>query len=309
MGLGRIVADPVRAKVYGITGTGNVVFIDQQSMSVEKVFNTGRVLRDIDVDPSGSFMYVLDNVTGEYWNQPPAVYALEYDLNTQSHKRTFICQAPLYQMAIGRPHRLLGVGVNQWVSAYQLDSDTGLTLSSTGAGYYGSTEWQQQTFVSNSQGTKLFRTELGISSIELIAFDTSTDSITQIQSREVGSYSTEPVFINSTNTSLYVGDLRLNPDNINIVLGMFPENIYAATGNNNLAFGSNYYYDPTLGTKIDKMPVNLSMMTIGCYDRYLYAFDPGSNALHIMAIPEPGTILLLATGALVFLRRKGQGAH
>jgi len=304
--LGRIVADPTKPEVYGITSTGDVVFIDCRGRTVQKVISTGRVLRDIDVDSQGRYMYVLDNVTGAYWNQPPAVYVLKYDLASQSAADIKLANAPMYQMALGRTNRWLGVGLNQWVSAYQVNSQTGALLSSADGGYYGSAEWNAQTFVSTSDGNRLFRTEIGISSIDLIAYDTSTDTITKINTRGVGSYSTEPVFINSTDSSLYVGDLRIDPGNISTVLGMFPETIYAATGDNSLAFGTGFVYDPVWGTRLQSMPVNFSMMAIGDNDQYLYSFDTASQKLHIMhVVPEPVSAILLGFGA-IFIRRKRQ---
>ena len=304
--LGRIIADPVRPEVYGITADGDVVFIDCLGKTVQKVLSTGRTLRDIDVDSQGQSMYVLDNITGAYWNQQPAVYVLKYDLATQSAVNIKVVNAPMYQMALGRQDRWLGVGLNQWVSSYQVNSQTGAVVSSADGGFYGNTEWSAQTFVSTSNGNKLFHTEVGLSSISLMAYDTSTDTITKTQTRGVGSYTTEPVFINSTDSSLYVGDLRLDPQNIGTVLGLFPETIYAATGNDTLAFGKNFVYDPTWGTKLQTMPVSFDMMAIGNYDHYLYSFDPGTQKLYVMrVIPEPISAMLLAAGTLL-LRRKRQ---
>ena len=107
--LGRIVADPVRPYVYGITGDGDVVFINRNDWSVENVVSTGRVLRDIDLHPDNDHLTVLDNVTGEYWNQPPVVYILTFDLETQSASDILLAQASLYQMAHGRENRIVGV--------------------------------------------------------------------------------------------------------------------------------------------------------------------------------------------------------
>ncbi len=262
--LGRIVADPVRAKVYGLTGDGDIVFIDRNSWSVENVVSTGRLLRDIDIHPSNDYLSVLDNVTGEYWDQPAAVFILNYDLETQADTGIVLAQAPLFQMAHGRQDRIIGLQVNQWVDAYQVDAISGVMLDATGAGYYGSTTWEgPNLFITNSSGTRLYRTDIGISSIDVIAFDTSTDEIFQIDSRQVGSYSDEPVFLNSTDTSLYVGDTRLDPDDFDIVLGVFPENILAATGDDTLAFGLNSIYDPTWGTNLQDMPVSNEMMVLG----------------------------------------------
>ena len=112
--LGRIVADPVRAKVYGITDQGDLVFIDRLSWSVEKVISTGRVLRDVDIHPSNNHLTVLDNITGEYWNQPPNVYLIDYSLETQTPSGIVFAQAPMYQVAHGRPDRVVGVQLNQW---------------------------------------------------------------------------------------------------------------------------------------------------------------------------------------------------
>jgi len=303
--LGRIVADPFRPKVYGITGTGDIVFIDRTTMSVEKVVSTGRTLRDIDVDPLGNRLLVLDNVTGQYRNQPAAVYIEEYDLDTQALASTSFVKAPLYQMALGRPGRILGVGLNQWVDAYQVNRETGNVLSSCSAGFYGKAEWKTPTFASTNDGQRLFRTELGISSIELIAFDTSTDTIHEIDSRYVGSHSPEPIFLNSTNSSLYVGGLRVNPDNINELLGTFPEDIYAATGNDLFAFGTDFIYDPSSGIKLGEMPIGSTMMTIGDYDQYLYAFDKDTMELQVMqVVPEPASLFLFAVGGLLALRLK-----
>jgi hypothetical protein len=302
--LGRIVADPVRREVYGITATGDVVFINTASMTVQKTISTGRTLRDIDIDSTGQYIYTLDNVTGAYWNQPPATYVLKYDLATQTASDIKLVNAPMYQMALGRQNRFLGVSLNQWVSTYQVNSDTGAVLSTADGGYYGDTTWNPQTFVSTSNGNILFRTEIGISSIELMAYNTSTDSITKTQTREVGSYTTVPICLNTSDTSLYAGGTRYDPQNIGTVLGLYPETIYAATGDDTLAFGQNFVYDPKWGTKLQAMPVSYTMMSLGSNDGYLYAFDSGKQVLHVMKIvPEPVSALLLMAGTL-FLRRK-----
>ena len=302
--LGRIVADPVRPRVYGIADNGSVVFMDRTTMSAPKTILTNRKLTDIDVAPDGSFMTVLDNVTREYWNQPPATYILKYDLNTQTQTGQSFVQSPLFQMALGRPDRAAGVGLNQWVNVYQVNTATGAQLSTAGGGYYGTADWQTPTLITNPQATRMYRTELGISSIELLAFDISTDTITGAGSRTVGSYATEPVFINSTGSSLYVGDLRVNPMNLSQVTGLFPENIYAATGDDLLAFGASGIYDPAWGTYLGAMPYNSTRMTIGEGDRYIYALDAAGSTVHVMRIvPEP-TMMAPALAALLFLSRR-----
>jgi hypothetical protein len=306
--LGRIVADPVRPRVYGIAANGDVVFMDRTTMAVQKTIQTNRKLTDIDVAPDGSFMTVLDNVTREYWNQPPATYLLKYDLNTQAQSGQTFAQSPLFHMALGRPDRVAGVAVNQWVNVYQVNTATGAQLSTAGGGYFGSgsTDWSTVTLVSNPQGTRMYRTEIGISSIELLAFDISTDTITSAGARTVGSYTTEPVFINSTGSSLYVGDLRINPMNVSQVTGLFPENIYAATGDDQLAFGASGIYDPAWGTYLGAMPYSSTRMTIGEADRYLYALDATGSTVHVMrVVPEPARLPLLL-GALTLLARRAR---
>jgi hypothetical protein len=143
----------------------------------------------------------------------------------------------------------------------------------------------------------------------LLAFDISTDTITGAGSRTVGSYTTEPVFINSTGSSLYVGDLRINPMNVSQVTGLFPENIYAATGNDTLAFGASGIYDPAWGTLLGTMPYNSTRMTIGDSDRYIYALDAAGSTIHVMRIvPEPAA-LPAVLGALILLARGKRGAR
>jgi len=302
--LGRIVADPVRSKVYGITGTGDVVFIDRGTMSVENVVSTGRVLRDIDMHPSNNYVTVLDNVTGHYWNQPPQVYVIDFDLQTQTPSNIVFANAPLFQMAHGRENRIVGIRTNQWVSAYQLNAATGERLSSVGAGYYGSTSWEDPNlFVTNSTGTRLYRTDVGISQIDLKVFDISTDTISGMPGRAgVGSYGNEPVFLNSTDTSLYVGDLRVNPDNVSQTLGVFPEHILAATGDDAFAFGVSGVYDPVWGSRLQDVPAGSRMMALGEQERYLYTFDRNTQQLHVMSVvPEPSTLVALLSLTLTGL--------
>lgn len=301
--LGRIVGDPIRSKVYGITGGGDVVFMDRTSMSVENVIATGRALHDVDIHPSNDYLTVLDNITGEYWNQPPKVYVIDYDLQTQSPSRIVFADAPMYQMAHGRDNRIVGVGLNQGVSAYQVDATTGERLSSIGAGFYGDADWGDPgVFVANSTGTRVYFTDTGLGLIGLHVFDTSTDTVSGLPGRTVGSYNKEPVFINSTDTSLYVGDLRVDPDNVSNTLGVFPENILAATGNDRFAFGAGGVYDPVWGDRLQDMPAGSNMMALGEYERYLYAFDRGTQQLHVMSIvPEPSTLVALLSLAVTGL--------
>jgi hypothetical protein len=304
--LGRIVADPVRPKVYGVTGDGDVVFIDRTTWSVEKVVSTGRVLRDIDIHPSNDYLTVLDNVTGEYWDQPPAVYVLSFDLETQSPSGLVLAQAPLYQMAHGRPNRIVGVETNQFVPVHLVDATSGALLDSVSAGTYSSVEWEgADHFISNHDGTRVYRTELASSPNDLLVLDTSTDDISLIDSRSIGGFTSEPVFLNSTESSLYAGETRFDPDDINTVLGVFPEFIFAATGDDSLAFGATGVYDPAWGTHLQDMPVGYDMMVLGENERYLYTFDPVSQRLHVMSvIPEPGTLGLLVVGGAMVTRRR-----
>jgi len=302
--LTRIVADPVRGKVYGFADNGDVVFMDRSTLSVTQTIHTGRALTDIDVASDGSFMTVLDNVTRSYWGQPPAVYVLKYNLNTQAQSGISFVQSPLYTMALGRSDRYVGVGLNQWVNVYQANASTGSQLSTAGGGYNGSMDSANVTLLSNSTGTRMYRTETGISSIDLLAFDTSTDTITGIGGRGVGSYSTVPLFLNSSDSSLYVGNTRVDPNNISQTLGVFPENIYAATADDSLAFGQNNVYDPTWGNIIQPMPFHSTQLTIGDNGHYLYAWDGANNRVQVMSIPEPGTVSLLGAGALLLAGRR-----
>jgi len=298
--LARIVADPVRPKVYGISDNGEIAFIDRLSWSVEKTISTGRVLRDIDIHPDNNYLTVLDNITGEYWNQPSSVYLIDYDLTTQSPSRIVFADAPLYQITHAQENRIVGVQLNQWVDIFQVDATTGERLSRTGAGYYGGTTWQDPNlFVANSDRTRLYRTDVGLSQIDLKVFDISTDTLVGIDSRAVGSYQNEPVFINSKATSLYVGDLRVNPDNIHQTLGAFPEHILAATGDDKFAFGVGGVYDPVWGDRLQDMPAGYSIMALGESEQYLYTFDRSTQQLHVMKIvPEPSTFGLLGMATL-----------
>jgi len=304
--LGRIVADPTRPQIYGISVNGEVVFMDRLTMTVEETIATGRVLTDIDIHPSGQTISVLDNITGEYWNQPPATYVLSYDVDTQSQSDILFAQASFFQMAWAGNGRIAGVQTNQWVSAYLVNATTGARLSTCGAGYYGNASWATpNTLVTSHDGSRMFRTDVGISSIDVMAFDTSGDTISQIEGRTVGSYALEPVFVNSTDSSLYVGDIRLDPFDLDTLLGMYPEMIYAATGDDAFAFGTDGIYDPVFGGRLGDMPVQSTMMTIGENDRFLYAFDTDLQQLHVMEIvPEPVSVLILAAGTLAYAARR-----
>ncbi len=304
--LGRIVADPVRPKIYGITGDGNVVFIDRTTWSVEKVVPTGRLLRDIDIHSDNDHLTVLDNVTGEYWNQPPAVYAIDFDLTTQTATGITLLQAPLYQMAFGRPGRILGVETNQFVPVHLLDETTGGLIDSVQAGTYSNTEWEgANKFVANHDGTRLYRTELASNPNDLIVVDTSTDDLSLIDSRSIGGFTSEPVFLNSSETSLYVGETRFNPDNIDQVLGLFPEFIYAATSDDKFAFGADGIYDPVWGTRLGDMPAGYPMMDLGEGGSYLYTFDTSTQQLHVMVVaPEPATLATALVGVLLACARR-----
>ena len=283
--LRKVVAHPERAEAYGITAGGAVVFMSRDTLSVEKVILTGRVIRDIDVHPDGRHLTVLDNVTGDIWNQPPSVYVLSYDLDTRLQSGILFADAPLYQMAHAANGNISGTSTNQSLEGYIVNGTTGERLSLIHFGYCNGEEWDDPSvFMANADGTRLYRTDTGLSSITIHVLDTSSDTISILDERNVGSYQEEPVFINSTSTSLYVGDIRLDPDDLSVVLGAFPENIWAATGDDRLCFAKGHVYQPTWGTALQAMPVDFDSIAIGENDRYLYCFDKGLLQLHVLRV-------------------------
>ena len=302
LALGRVIGDPARPKVYGLSTAGHVVFMDLETRGIERFYATQRKLTDLDVDASGTRLYAVDNITGSPTDQPVDSYILVYDLETQTLIDELYVPAPLYQLALGPQGRAVGL---QWSqpqagAAYLVDLETGAVIQTVPnfVWYWGGRGWAgfPDHFAITNDGSRAYVYDVGLSAPSLRPAAVDSESLTPLPGFPIGisgdlNYNWfMPCAMNTSGTRLYADNRTRDPYNPERVYVINPfEWVWTASGDNRLAFGAFNVYDAPTGTPLEAIPLPFAtdQIALSHFDTYLSAFDWGLRQMHVMKVSSP----------------------
>ncbi len=104
------------------------------------------------------------------------------------------------------------------------------------------------------------------------------------------------VVLATDGSAFYYGALQVDPLDVTHNLRVFPEKIYAATGD--IAFGNGNYYDARTGALLGSLGFQTTVYGLNPHDDDFWAYDAGTNTLryfvpldHITISPSSATII------------------
>lgn len=290
----RMVYDAPRNVVCAIsTASDSVLFIDAATMTVSKSLYIGKAPRDLDIDITGTKLYVSSD--GQSPGVPGSALIAEIDLATQTLSRSIPLPITYWSSEVtramhikaGRAGRLYYdggfMGSGNGGNARLLNLDTGLDIAGL--------EVIKTNMVMSPDRNKLYGQYVYTPNLgEMGVFNVSTDTTTKIGTNRYPPYpygwsGDNPYVISSDGTKLIYDNVLFNAANITQVYGNFTENIYALNASGKFAVGNaNLWDSTTLGstgnaTRLASLPFTTTVMML-TPDDTLYLYNPSEIKLY-----------------------------
>jgi hypothetical protein len=151
---------------------------------------------------------------------------------------------------------------------------------------------------------RLLHGNAGISSDEIQAFKLVNNNF--FKQEGSGIYGTAhgynccygaPISLATDSSAVYYGRLQVDPLDVSHNLRIFPEVIYAATGD--IAFGNGKYYDAHTGQLLGTLGFDTTVYGLGASGTEFWAYDSSQNMLRhfsITPVPEAETYAMMLAG-------------
>ncbi len=292
------------------------------NIATDKVSSTSlanSLFTGISITPSGRYVYAAD-YGGEnigYGSPSGTSYVQRLDLltNTWQTKTAYIAGG----IAATADDQFVLKSNDQWVTFTNnswSQNPTAATPLNTSSGYWGPGYYPSVysgNIVYDQITGRLIHGNSGESSQELQAFKIINDNF--IRQEGSGTYGTAQGFggsltLANDSSALYYGRLQVDPLDVSHNLHVFPETIYAATGD--FAFGNGDYYDAHTGLLLGSFGFHSTVYGLDKSGNNFWAFDSDNNTLHYFSttapVPVPSAAWMFLSGfvGLIGLTRRKQ---
>jgi hypothetical protein len=267
---------------------------------------------DIDLSPSGRYLYVADwgRVQIGYGTPIAQHYVHRYDLQNRTWQVLPVA-GDAYKIEAVADDRFLTLESDQWVdvSLRSWSATASSILATRAADYYGDIEYDPTT-------GRIYHGNSGSSSHEINVLRVTGDTLQAAGGS--GVYGTAQ---NGGGTSVlsmgaaerfYYGALQVEALDVTNNIRTFPQAIRAATAN--LAIGDANYYDPATGTSLGTFGYSTTVSTFTENRMGLWRYS--NNTLYEYGVtgvvPEPlagGTAVIGTAAAFMCKRRRGGRVH
>jgi hypothetical protein len=249
---------------------------------------------DMAISPSGRYVFGAD-YGGEnigYGTPYSTSYVHRLDLSTllwDSAESAYIAgnvQAVADdQVVLKSIDQLITFTNDQWSGGSAMTVLNAPTPSFT-PGYYAAVYEGDFRYLSSS--ARLLHGNSNESSQEIQAFRLSSDNF--VKQEGSGTYGSAQgyggaVALATDESAFYYGALQVDPLDVSHNLRVFPEVIYAATGQ--IAFGASSYYDAHTGQTLGSLGIDATAYGLNSVDSDFWAFDSSNNLLRHFVRSDP----------------------
>jgi hypothetical protein len=284
----RIVADPVRPRLYAVDrGNSQVLIVDLTQRSVRKLY-VGKDPTDADIDVSGKFLYVANKGPGT--GAPGSDRVSVVDLETGTMTASWFAPTTVNYVTAGRSgHLYYNAGIDNWNygEARMFNTATGQDLGNFGAIKTRMVISSDKTLL---YGQYVYSGNLG----EMAVFYVSTDAVRLVDHLRYPPYANnygwgvDNYCLSGDDRVLGYGPVLFNAKNLIDQFGILPESVGALNFDGTVAFGQNRIWDTTTfsvrgdATEIGAMPFSANVMTFDASRDILFAFNPIDRSIHFV---------------------------
>ncbi|WP_426994063.1 hypothetical protein [Methylomonas sp. CM2] len=292
--------------------SGSAVKAFDLSDNSRKTWLSQSSITDLDLSPSGRFVYAAD-YGGEnigYGTPASQHYVYRFDLGTKTVQAKTTDQVAGHIEAISDNQFVLS-SLDQWIT---LTANTWGSASNTQTNAVSGWTFYRGDIEYDANSHRILYGDSGSSSQEVGAVTLTSAGFKVVDSS--GLYGSAQnhggsVVLSTDGSSLYYGDLQVDALDVSHNQRVFPEIIYAATSH--FAFGANHFYDAVTGAELGSLGFSTSVFGLNPNGDDFWAFDSSSNALRhfdIAAVPLPGGFVLFNSAllGLAWLNRRNSRA-
>lgn len=258
-----------RYNLLFLRNSGSAIrIVDTTTMQEIDVHLSNQSFRDIDLSPSGRYLYAADwgRVRIGYGTLINPHYVHRYDLQTRTWEQREVT------VDVGRieaidDDRYVTLESDQWVDVHlqRWEADGSVSyLDSNGADYYGDIEYDPKY-------NRIYHGNSGSSSREIDVIRLNNDDL--IAAGGTGTYGSAQSgggtsVLSTDGEHFYYGNLQVEALDVTNNINTFPERIYAATGD--IAVGQNSFFNPDDASKIDDFGYSSQVSVISSDEKFLW---------------------------------------
>ncbi|MBI1396765.1 MAG: hypothetical protein GC151_12350 [Betaproteobacteria bacterium] len=245
--------------------------VDLTTGAISSPFLANYSFNDIDLTPDGRYVFAADYGGENIGYSTPSnihyVHRLDLLTGTWETKKTPAIAGHVEAIS---GDRFVLSSLDQWTTFTMNEWGTTnvapiVSTSSYGGstGYFSTSAYAGDIEYDSSTG-RILHGNSGLSSQEVAAYRINGNDFFAQES--TGTYGTAQgyggsVVLSQDQQSLYYGALKVEALDVTNTLQVFPEAIFAATGD--VAFGSRFYYDAVTGLPIDDLGFSTQVYAIG----------------------------------------------
>lgn len=261
--LTRLVADPVRPRLYGLDSThGLVVAIDTATLTPTGALVVGSSPSDLAIAPSGSALYVGDLQTTALARIDLASFRVDRLISTPD--------VP-YEVEVLTSGRVATIDEDQWTSLSVIDENTGAVL------YHGPADYFAGALAATPDGAALFVAESGLSRSHIFRFDVTGATPKQVATSDYSitsgfSSPARSVVPSPDGRAVYYAGYVLDGTNLTGLLYPQVDAIRTISADGALATSSTKVYRLADGLVLGTLPVSGAIQAAGPDGKTVYVY-------------------------------------
>ncbi|HET6148856.1 MAG TPA: carboxypeptidase regulatory-like domain-containing protein [Polyangia bacterium] len=273
----RIRADPTRPYLYLLDRVNNSLhFVNLSNNTVATTIFVGSTPVDMGINLAGTELFIADFGASEI-----AVV----DLATQMKTRSLLVDTAIGTWD-GNPFRLtptagdtlVFTSEDQWNSLKLVTATTGASIVALGTIY-------EPAMAASPDGRRVYVGEFGLSSDNLIRFDVSGTTLTQVDTAvPLNGNNTREVLVTGDGTYVFYAGRKYLANNLKSLLGTFSEAILAVNHDGTVAIGPTKIFDGTTFSARKPLPLSTTVMALSADDKTLYLYDMMSSRIYLYSL-------------------------